>query len=270
MSKRGARARVATDPRISRRRVAVARSKRRKVAALAATVAAVAAVGWAALASPLLAVDEVRVVGAEHTTADQIAEAAGLDPEDNLLLISTDRIARAAEELPWVKRAEVDRMLPGTVRVRVTERVPALILSLGSTRWTVDARGHVLTTGAARRGLPLLGGADSGDVEVGERLEAPELRAALEAFRSLRPRVRSDVSAVIAPSAERISFSLDDGTLIRFGAAESLRAKNEVLKALLAELRREKRTVAYIDVRVPTSPAVAPAGAALPAPTPTG
>jgi cell division protein FtsQ len=262
MTERSSRSRVATDPRISRRRVAVARSKRRKIAAGAATLVALGVSAWAALASPLLAVDEVRVVGGAHTSASEIATAAGLDADDNLLLISTDRIADAAETLPWVKRAEVDRMLPGTVRVRITERVPALILSLGATRWTLDTRGHILTTGAARRGLPILGGVDTGDVEVGARLEVPELLDALQAFRSLRERVRSEVTAVIAPSPERISFSLADGTLIRFGAAENLRAKNEVLSALLGELRQEHRTVAYIDVRVPTNPAIAPATAA--------
>jgi len=266
MSERRAQ-RVTTDPRISRRRVAVARSKRRRIAGVGATLAALGVTGWAALASPLLAVDEVRIVGAEHTTADQVAQAAGLDSDDNLLLISTDSIAAAAETLPWVKRAEVDRMLPGIVRVRVKERVPALILSLGATRWTIDARGYVLTTGAARRGLPVLGGADSGDVEVGARLENPELLDALTAFRSLRRNLRADVTAVIAPSPERISFSLDGGTIVRFGAAENLKAKNAVLTALLTELKREQRSVAYIDVRVPTNPAVAPVAAPSPAAT---
>jgi cell division protein FtsQ len=268
MSGRTGRSRTATDPRISRRRIAVARTKRRKVAATAATITAVVAVGWAGLASPLLAVDEVRVIGGKHTTGDQVAAVADLDPGDNLLLISTDRIARAAETLPWVRRAEVHRVLPGTVRVRITERVPALVLSVGAARWTLDATGHVITTGIARKGLSVLGGADAGDVEVGERLEVTELLDALTAFRSLPARVRSDVTAVIAPSSERISFSLESGMLIRFGAAESLAAKREVLTALLGELRRENRAVAYIDVRVPTNPAVAPAGVPAPEPTP--
>jgi cell division protein FtsQ len=269
MSRRTARSRTTTDPRISRRRVAVARSKRRKVAASAATVAAVAAIAWAALASPLLAVDEVRLVGGKHTSAVDIAAAAGLDPGDNLLLISTDRIEDAAETLPWVRRAEVHRVLPGTVRVRITERVPAFVLSLGATRWTLDVYGHILTTGVARKGLPVLGGVDTGDVEVGGRLAVPELLDALSAFRSLPAGVRSEVSAVIAPTSERISFSLADGMLIRFGAAESLDAKHEVLTALLRELRRENRVVAYVDVRVPTNPAVAPVGVPVPQPTPT-
>lgn len=263
--------RVPTDPRISRRRRAIARTRSRRLIGIGATVAGLVAVGWTAFASPLLAIDEVKVVGAKHTTAAEIARAAGLGPDDNLLLVSTDAIADSAETLPWVKRADVDRMLPGTVRVRIVERVPALILSIGAARWTIDARGHVLAVGAAAKGLPVIGGSETGDVEVGGRVGTPELAGALKAFRSLDRKLRKLVSSVIAPGVERISFSLDDGTLIRFGAAERLDAKNEVLNALLEDLERDRKSVSYIDVRVPTSPAIAqgtPAPGATPQPTP--
>ncbi len=263
--------RLRTDPRISRRRQAVARSKRRRVASGAAVLGAVAAIGWAGLASPLLAVDEVRVVGARHTSSEDVAAVAGLGPDDNLLLLSTDTVEARAETLPWVKSARADRLLPGTVRVRIVERVPAMIVSLGAARWTIDAHGNVLDSGVVSERLPILGGAETGDIEIGGRLATPEIQDALRAFRSLSTKLQDDIIAVVAPTFERISFSLADGTLIRFGAAERLAAKNQVLNALVAELRQQQRTVAYIDVRVPTSPAVAPRTAlAVPTPTPSG
>lgn len=250
--------RVATDPRISRRRRAVARSKRRRILTVLGSTVALGGLAWVALASPLLAVDEVKVVGAEHTTAEDVTVAAGLGPDDNLLLLSTSEVEQKTETLPWVRSAEVDRMLPGIVRVRIVERVPAMVVSLGAARWTIDARGYVLDSGVVGEGLPILGGAETGDIEVGAQLTTPEIQDALKAFRSMSKKLRSKIVAVVAPSFERISFSLSDGTLIRFGAAERLEAKNQVLDALLAKLRQQGRSAAYIDVRVPTSPAVAP------------
>lgn len=260
--------RVATDPRISRRRRAVAKTKRRRLLTGVVSVATVVGLGWVALGSPLLAVDEVKVVGGRHTTSEDVALAAGLGPDDNLLLLSTDAVAESAETLPWVRSAEVDRMLPGTVRVRIIERVPAMIVSLGAARWTIDAHGFVLDSGAENDKLPILGGAETGDIEVGAQLMTPEIQDALKAYRSMSKKLRGKIVAVIAPSFERISFSLADGTLIRFGAAERLQAKNQVLNALLAKLAKQGRDAAYIDVRVPTSPAIAPRTAA-PVPTPT-
>ncbi|MDQ3941279.1 MAG: hypothetical protein M3238_08015, partial [Actinomycetota bacterium] len=57
----------------------------------------------------------------------------------------------------------------------------------------------------------------------------------------------------------RITFALDDQTVVRYGAPERVRAKNAVLVALLARLRAEGRAGSYVDVRVPTNPAVGPA-----------
>lgn len=255
--------RVQTDPRISRRRKAVARSKRRRLAVWSAGVAGLGALGWTAFFSPLLAVDRVAVVGGRHTTSAQVAEAAGLDRGDNLLLLSTTEVARAAQTLPWVKLAQVDRMLPGTVRVRIVERRPAVVLSLGVARWTLDARGHVLASGEVAD-VPVLGGVETGGIRPGIVVDTPEVAHALRAFRRLPSRLHARVVAIVAPTLERISFSLSDGTLIRYGAAERMEAKNEVLSALLERLAQEGRTAAYIDVRVPTSPAVAPATMSIP------
>jgi cell division protein FtsQ len=253
--------RVHTDPRISRRRKAVARSKRKRYFIGGALVLGVVTLVYLMFWSPVLRVQEVKVVGARHTTSEQIAEVAGLDTSDNLLRISTGAIAARAEELPWVKKADVDRMLPGTVRVRITERTPALLLSLASGEWTIDASGVVLEEGEAVKGLPVLTGVEVGGVTPGDRLQTEEARDALISFKALPAAMRKDVAAVLAPTRERISFSLVTHTVVRFGAAERLDAKNKVLRALLARLRSEHVTPAYIDVRVPTNPAVSTASA---------
>jgi cell division protein FtsQ len=214
----------------------------------------------------LLRVRHVRVAGARHTTAAQVARVAGLDENDNLLLISTEDIAVAARRLPWVKTAVVTRSLPGTVRVRIVERKPAMVVSLGARRWTVDARGRVLVRGAARKGLPIIGGVDVDTPQPGSLVGSDEVLAALKAYRSLPGALRARIRGVFAPTVERLSFSLEGGTLIRYGAAERLRAKNQVLIAVMQRLRARQRSVAYIDVRVPTNPAVGEAPIVVSAP----
>lgn len=256
--------RVHTDPRISRRRKAVARSKRKRYFVGVALILGVVTVGYLMFWSPLLGVREVKVVGAEHTTSEQIAEVAGLDPGDNLLRVSTTEIAAKAEQLPWVKSADVDRMLPGTVRVKIRERHPALLLSLDGSRWTIDASGTVLERGQVQKGLPVLAGIEVGGVQAGDKLQTEESVDALKAYRSLPRSMKKEVAGVFAPTRERISFSLDQGTIVRFGAAERLTAKNEVLRALLRRLRAEQTFPLYVDVRVPTNPAISTQSAALP------
>lgn len=248
--------RAATDPRISRRRKAVVRSRRRKMITRVSVVLVLGLVVWALGFSPLLVVRKVRVVGGTHTTATEVARVAGLDSDDNLLLMSTAEVEDVTETLPWVARAEVARVLPGTVRIRIVERRPAVIVSLGAARWTVDARGRVLEAGTTRPGLPVLAGPEIGDIEPGADLRDPEVTGALRAFRSLPSSLARRVEAIFAPTLERISFSLEGSTLVRYGPAQRLRAKNKVLLAVLAKLRAEGRSAGYIDVRVPSNPAV--------------
>jgi cell division protein FtsQ len=265
-------ARTRTDPRISRRRRAIARSKRRRSIATVATVALTGVGIWVAFWSPLLAVERVTVVGASHVSSADVEQVTGLGASDNLLLVSTGEIQRQVETLPWVAEAKVDRLLPGTVRVKVTERRPSMVLVAGDDRWLLDKDGHVLArASAADSKLPVLAGAAVPAVAEGRRVSAEEVRDALLAWRSLDRRLQDLVVGVLAPTSERISFSLEDGTQIRFGAAEGLSAKNEVLNALLTQMKAEGRSAAYIDVRVPTSPAISntPAlSSALPTPSP--
>lgn len=251
--------RVRTDPRISRRRRAIERSRRRRLLMTAGAVLLVAASIWLVFWSPVLRVREVVVLGSDHVDAQEVAQVAGLDESDNLLLVSPTWVEEKVGELPWVKHARVNRKLPGTVRVKIVERNPALVLSVQDQRWTLDRFGNVLAEGEAAEKLPVLAAATVTEPQPGTRLRTDEIRSALEAWRSLSRKVRARVVAVLAPTPERITLSLTDGTQVRFGAAENLDAKNEVLVVLLAQMAAEERSVAYIDVRVPGSPALSPA-----------
>jgi cell division protein FtsQ len=258
---------VRTDPRIRRRRHAVARSKRRRWAVVAASIAGVAVCIWAAFFSPLLAVRHVRILGGEHTRAADVAAAAGLTTKDNLLLVSTSEIATHAESLPWVRDAEVSRKLPGTVVVRITERRPAMLLALSDARWLIDRDGHVLDDATGGAGLPILSGFDPGEVAPGDELVLPQARAAMRVWRSLPDGLASHVVALFAPTPQRISLSLDTETTVRYGSATGAAAKNAVLKALLARIGNDGQAPAYIDVRVPENPAISTAPAvAVPSP----
>lgn len=250
--------RVGTDPRISRRRQAVVRSKRRRLIATMVFLASIAALVWIAFWSPLLTVDKIQVVGARNSSPAEVRSATGLGPADNLLLVSTGDVVARVKELPWVRDAKVDRRLPGTVRVRVFERRPAMVLTLASGRWTIDSMGRVLDSGASSQGLPSLSGPEVGALRPGDEVSGPELTGALKVWRKLPKKLRLQVAAIFAPTVERITLVLDDQTTVRYGAPEHLAGKNSVLTALLKSLAADGKKVTYIDVRVPINPAVGP------------
>ncbi len=263
-------ARRFADPRISRRRKAVERTRRRRIVWRCSVAALIALLIWAAFLSPFLKVKKVRVSGGRHTTSEEIARAAGLDSADNLLLLSTSSIAADAARLPWVKSVEVERKLPGTVKVRVTERKPMMVLAAEGRRWLLDSEGRVLGSEPGQERMPVIAGSPVDALEAGATVGDQEVTGALAVFSSMPRTLRTKVQAISAPTVERITLSLRDGTQVRYGAPHDLVSKNEVLGVLLRRLQEEGSRAASIDVRVPTSPAVSPvAPPAAPDPTPT-
>jgi cell division septal protein FtsQ len=123
-------------------------------------------------------------------------------------------------------------------------------------KWTIDKEGRVLATGEAKPGLPVLGGVEVRGVTAGSFVSAPEAKAALRVYARLPRALRQEVVAVFAPTLERITLSLSDDTLVRYGAPENLAAKNKIARVLRARLKGRGVSAAYIDVRVPTTPAI--------------
>lgn len=249
--------RVHTDPRLRRRRKAVERTRRRKNFVRLSAVLTLLVIVWAVMWSPLLEVRNVELRGAEHTSGEEVAEVMDLGSGNNILRLSTDEVRDKVESLPWVKKATVARVLPGTLRIRIEEREPAMALSLGAAHWIVDESGRVLESGKQGE-LPVLAGADVSGIKVGMDIEADQLVGGLRVYRSLSSDVQSKVAAIFAPTPERITLALEDGSQVRFGAAELLAAKSSVLRSLLQRLERDGTAASYIDLRVPTSPAVSP------------
>jgi cell division protein FtsQ len=250
---------VRPDPRITRRRRAIERSRKKRLFVGVAIAGVIVLLAWAAFWSPLLDVRRVQVSGSKHLTAADIERAAHIGSDTNLLLLSTASVVRDTEALPWVQRARVQRSLPGTVRVRVIERKPVMVLAAGSTKWLVDKAGYVIATASpGHRHLPILAGVHAPGIRPGVRLSVDTGAGALKAWRSLPSKIAYRVDAVFAPTVDAITFSLRDGTSVRYGPPTDMRDKNHVLLALLHKVFVDGTGASYIDVRVATSPAVGP------------
>jgi len=120
------------DPRIRRRRVEVRRDegRHRLHVLIGITVVVVAGcAGWGATRSPLLDLDNVRVVGAVHISADEVRSVSGVRRGGALTDIDAAAVARAVEAIPWVQQATVTRRWPSTLSIRLTERSPVAAMT---------------------------------------------------------------------------------------------------------------------------------------------
>jgi cell division protein FtsQ len=264
MSKAGTRAGSRPDtaapirvhPRMRSRRIRVRRDAgRRRLRRLgyAVAVAALVAGGAAAIRSPLLDVDRVTVTGADHTTPDEVRDAAAIELGGPLLSVDTDGAASRVEELPWVDSAHIGRSWPATVTVRVTERVPVAEVQVSETRAAlVDEEGRVVSVepraAGDDAGLLVLTGVE-GRLRPGDRLRG-DARDAL----AVADAVAERMPGVVASVSTDLDAALVDGGAIRFGSTEDLGQKVTAAKTVLNEV--DLTCLALVDVRVPGSPAL--------------
>jgi cell division protein FtsQ len=214
---------------------------------LTAAAIGVAAVVWLLLVSPVLGVTSVRVDGVTSLPADQVREAAGIAPGTPLLRVDVAAARARIARLPQVAKVEVTRGWPHTVVVTVVQRVPVAVVGAPGQRTLVDAHGVLFDTitGAPPAGVVPLDLASPGP---GDRATM----AALAAVEAMSTDLRKRVASVAVPSAEDITLTLTDGTVVQWGGPEESDRKGSALAATLEQLADEKLDPAKtIDVSTP-------------------
>lgn len=145
--------------------------------------------------NPRYTLREVRIESDGTLTRDQILNVTRIREGTNLFRVNIDASRRALEGLSQVHTAEVERLLPGTIVVRVEERKPvAWIVPRGKEEdpyspvhsLLADARGTLLRIDEVLpeyHHLPLILGVRPELIAPGEPISAPEVRAALDLLR---------------------------------------------------------------------------------------
>ncbi|NKE58570.1 FtsQ-type POTRA domain-containing protein [Lentzea sp. PSKA42] len=166
----------------ARRRVIL---RRRLVALLA--LLSVVGLTYSVFFTPLLGVRRVDVRGSVVLTEDEIRSTAAIEPGSPLVRLDLKGIHDRVAALPRVAAVEVERQLPGTVRLLITERVPVGSVKLPDGFHLVDATGKdyaVLPTAAP--GVPEL-------VLVAPSSADPATRAVVGVVNELPEKLRPDV-----------------------------------------------------------------------------
>lgn len=235
---------MATDPRVLARLRAVRRKRRARRGVRLVLVVAPLVLLLGAAVSPLLDVDEVRVVGNRQLPTAEVLALAGVRPGSRMVTVDTAAVARRFADTPIVSRVAVRRAWPGTVVIELVERQPAIGVATEGRVAVYDADGVEIARGAQPAGVPMLRLASGGSA-------GPDVvAAAVTVIRSLPKQVRAQVSTLTASSVDDLTLTMRDGATVVWGSRERSSEKARVLTALLPRRAR------HYDVRSPDRPAV--------------
>ena len=225
-------------------------------------LALVAGAAWVVLASPLLAVREVGVVGAERVERADVVELASGAVGTPMARVEAAALEDAVASLPLVKEVDVVRAWPGTLEVRLVERVPVVAVAAPSGYRLADADGVVVAeVPAAPADLPLVRSTSIKDLASikdfapdGEQASATgsrgsaALAAAADVVAALPPELRADVAEITVTTPDDVRMRLRDGSEAVWGSP----AESELKSRVLAALRGQDADV--YDVSAPLTP----------------
>jgi cell division protein FtsQ len=195
----------------------------------------------AASARAGLAVRDVLVEGRIQTDPRDLR--AVLDARRGAPILAFDPYAAKAEleQLPWVRRASVERRLPDTIFVRLEERIPLALWQRQGRFAVIDSEGHEIAgTDPARFGDLL--------VVVGD--DAPAAAGALIALLETEPAMLKRIAAAVRVGGRRWNLRLDNGVDVNLPETNAGAAYDR-----LAQLVRDNglvdRNLVAVDLRLP-------------------
>ena len=191
-----------------------------------------------------LSVQDIYVEGRTETPAADVLAVLEVSRNAPILAFEPNQARLALERLPWVKNASVERRLPGTVYVRLTEREPLALWQRHGKLALIDVDGVEIPNADLDKfaALPVVVGDD-----------APQHARAFIDMVAAEPDLAARIAAAVRVSARRWNVNLDmgDGRTIEIQLPEINAAASWTQLAELAHANGLlERNITAVDLRL--------------------
>ena len=137
-------------------------------------VGSLAAVSWgyvylysAVMQSDMLAAHTLKVSGNQRLTDVQVLAQARLKPRTNIFAINLKATRNRLLAHPWIAGASVQRIIPDTIQVHITEHMPLAVIDMGR-KYLLDTQGIIFTEKKTQEAnhLPVVRGLSYADLSL--------------------------------------------------------------------------------------------------------
>ena len=195
-----------------------------------------------------LRLETIEVRGRSHTPKPVIIAASELTFGEPILTISLPALHERLSTIGWIRTVAVERRMPSTIRVEITERVPMALLQTEDGHRVIDETGTVIA------------GADPsafGHLTVVAGDSAARNAAPILNILRTEPELFAEVWAVTFQSERRWDVHLRSGIRVRLPETDPRTAWSQL--AIIDHSKQiTDRDLAVIDMRVPDQMIVEP------------
>jgi cell division protein FtsQ len=197
--------------------------------------------------SPAMALRSIDVVGAQRVDAGSVRRSLDSQLGTPLPLIDYSKVRKALTEFPLIRSYSTEAEPPGTLVVRIVERVPIGLLKVPSGYQLVDQAGVAMQTTADRPGgYPVIDIPEDASQESAHK----EFSASAGVLAALPAGMLGQVDSVSATGAQDVTLKLTSGVTVVWGGPADSALKSSVLSSLL----KAAPGASVYDVSAPNSP----------------
>ena len=221
-----------------------------------------AACGYLFSMSPFFEVEQVVIIGNKQASPIRLNVLSNIRIGQNIFTVDTAQVERWLMIEPLVESAQVERRLPRTVRITVTERQPAAVLATGLAFIQVDKSGLVLRRMHELDNLlmPILSGVSGfpPGVTPGSRIEGKEMEVALTVLNSLPQQEFNTIKEIDVTDSQKIKLYIEGGIEVRVGGLDDIAEKFLRARGIIydAQLKGTASNIGYIDISSTEKPVV--------------
>lgn len=185
--------------------------------------------------------DEIRVVGNERYTVEQIITASGVKNGDNLLRMNKEKISnRILSKLPYASEVRIIRELPSRVTIKVTETKPMCKYSLGESGFVLLSEELKIMekTLTDYENVALLSGVALAAGEEGEIAHTESdisQKILLDLLTMLKENGIMNITEISFTSAINTSLIIDGRVTVKLGGNADLDYKLKMVKTYLTD-----------------------------------
>ena len=201
----------------------------------------------AAFFTPLFAVKQIVVTGTDRLEAERLATSLETLIDKPLTMISTEDVAKLLAGFELIETFALQAEPPSTLRVKIRERQPLVILTLSGQNFMFDAAGVRIAQATSADNYPLL-------KFQGNPQQDPRFKHAVELLLGLPLETYQGIQSLSVSEQLTSQFTLRDGGIdVFWGSNSDPLLKAEVLDSLL---KTSGERLSRVDVSSPNAPVV--------------
>ena len=205
---------------------------------------------------PFFTLNEIRLVGAQYLTEEDIIKVGDIYMGEQLFRLETDVVqSRLAKDLR-IEEVSVRRKLPHTLEVTIRERRPLATVMCDYGYLDLDRNGVVLDSYKSLKTMkiPMITGARVRDLYIGDAVENDEVKRILDFLERLNEETLNRLSeiSIVADDYIVMYSATAHPVQIRIGKLERLDEKAQLTEDFLRDLETNPYKIEYVDFNYTT------------------